>query len=192
MTEQLNGRLARGVVAIANVSVLYRPGPAQQVGRVLAQRMIVVHDRWRRLPAAERQSTLVHEMTHTAHGSRHVRAHARLARRGHGHVRVPRRPHRRGHCAREWPGPDDRSSAGSRAPARSSASSGREQGAAYAAASAAAYAIVARAGTKGLFRLYDAFNDGRFRGRPGARLTDRVLRRSVGLSLAELDAQIAG
>ena len=31
----------------------------------------------------------------------------------------------------------------------------------------------------------------RFRGRPGARLTDRVLRRTLGLSLAELDAAVA-
>ncbi len=63
--------------------------------------------------------------------------------------------------------------------------SGRRQGAAYAAASAAAHAIVAQKGARGLFRLYDAFNDSRFRGRPGARLTDRVMRRTIGLSLAD-------
>ena len=65
-TERLNGRLARGVVAIANVSVKYRYGPAQEVGACWAQRMIVVHSRWRAGDPAERQSTLVHEMTHTA------------------------------------------------------------------------------------------------------------------------------
>ena len=49
-----------------------------------------------------------------------------------------------------------------------------------------------RRGTKGLFRLYDAFNDSRIPGRPGAATTDRVLRRTLGLSLADLDAAVAG
>ena len=66
MTEQLNGRLARGVVGDRQRLRRLQPGPAQEVGRVLAQRMIVVHDRWQRMPPSERQSTLVHEMTHTA------------------------------------------------------------------------------------------------------------------------------
>ena len=67
---------------------------------------------------------------------------------------------------------------------------GREQAAAYAAASAAAHVIADRHGTRGLFRLYDAFNDSAIPGRPGAKTTDRVMRRTLGLSLAELQAAI--
>ena len=191
MTEQLSGRLARGVVAIANVSVAYRPGPARQVGRVLAQRMIVVHDRWRRLPPAGRQSTLVHEMTHTAlDPDTSGRTPAWLAE---GVAMYVSRDDRTAEAAARAAGLGPATKLGrvSR-PGSIFRLSGRAQGAAYAAASAAAYAIVARAGTKGLFRLYDAFNDSRIRGRPGARLTDRVLRRSIGMSLDELDALVAG
>jgi hypothetical protein len=191
MTEQLSGRLARGVVAIANVSVAYRPGPARQVGRVLAQRMIVVHDRWRRLPPAGRRSTLVHEMTHTAlDPDTSGRTPAWLAE---GVAMYVSRDDRTAEAAARAGGLGPATKLGrvSR-PGSIFRLSGRAQGAAYAAASAAAYAIVARAGTKGLFRLYDAFNDSRIRGRPGAQLTDRVLRRSIGMSLDELDALVAG
>jgi hypothetical protein len=191
MTEQLNGRLARGVVAVANVSVLYRPGPAKQVGRVLAQRLIVVHDRWRRLPAAERQSTLVHEMTHTAMDpDTSGRTPAWLAEGMAMYVSGDDRT-AEATARASGLGPMMKLGRISR-PGSIFRLGGSEQGAAYASASAAAHAIVARAGTKGLFRVYDAFNDSRFRGPPGARLTDRVLRRSVGLSLAELDAEISG
>ena len=61
-----------------------------------------------------------------------------------------------------------------------------------AASSAAAHAIAERHGAEGLFRFYDRFNDQRIFGRPGARLTDRVLRRSLDMSLAELEAAVAG
>ncbi len=64
--KRLAGRIARGVVALANVSVQYGPPPALAVRRVLAERMIVIDSRWRGLPADERLSTLVHELTHTA------------------------------------------------------------------------------------------------------------------------------
>jgi len=69
---------------------------------------------------------------------------------------------------------------------------GREQGAAYAISSAAAETIVDRRGNNGLFKLYDAFNDSRIHGSPGARTTDRVMRRTIGMSLAQLDAAAAG
>ena len=87
------GRIARGVVAIANVSV--ECGPAAGVrGRAGARaaddrRRL---DRWRTLREAERQSTLVHEMTHTALDPDTSGAHAAVADRGRRDVRVQRRP----------------------------------------------------------------------------------------------------
>jgi hypothetical protein len=69
---------------------------------------------------------------------------------------------------------------------------GSDQGAAYAAGSAAVEAIVARHGTKGLFRLYDAFNSSTIDGGTCAAMTNRVLRRTLDMSLAELEAAVAG
>ena len=51
---------------------------------------------------------------------------------------------------------------------------------------------MARGGTKALFRLYDAFNDSTIAGRTCSSTTDRVLRRTLGMSLAELEAASPG
>jgi hypothetical protein len=187
--EQLSGRIARGVVAIANVSVEWGAPPALQVERVLAQRMIVIDEPWRAQGSLGRESTLVHEMTHTAldpdtsarippwlvegvamyvaNDDRTAEAQARAA----------------------GAGPTMKLSAISR-PGSMFRLKARPQAAAYAAASAAATTLADRYGTRGLFRLYDAFNDAAIPGRPGARTTDRVMRRTLGLSLAELQAAI--
>jgi hypothetical protein len=186
---RLTGRIAGGIIAISNVAVEWGPPPAEQVERVLAQRLIVVVDRWRAQDETARQSTLVHEMTHTAldpdtsartppwliegvamyvsNDDRSAEARARAAGLA---------PSMK---LRELCKPNSIFRLGARA-----------QGAAYAVSSAAAAAIVARRGNRGVFRLYDAFNDSRIPGRPGARTTDRVLRRSIGLTLAELDAAV--
>ena len=190
-TERLVGRIARGVIALANVRVDFGPPPALEVERVLEQRMIVVDSRWSLLPPDERHSSLVHELTHTAlnpdtsgrtppwlvegvamYVSGDDRAEeARLRAAGAGPSMRLRQVCRPNSIFRL---------------------SGRDQGAAYAASSGAAAAIVARSGTKGLFRLYDAFNDSELDGRTCAATTDRVMRRTIGMSLAELDAAVAG
>jgi hypothetical protein len=64
------------------------------------------------------------------------------------------------------------------------------QAAAYATASAAAHRLARRHGRRGLLRLYAAFGDEAIPGRPGCRLTDRVLRRTLGTSLRRLDAAL--
>src|SRR5215207_1286468 len=189
--EKLTGRIAKGIVAIANVSVEWGPAPALEVERVLAQRLIVVVDRWRTQPELARDSTLVHEMTHTAvdpdtsartppwlveglsmyvsNDDRTEEARARAA--GFGPTMKLRKLCKPNSIFRL---------------------TGREQGAAYAISSAAAETIVDRHGNKGLFKLYDAFNDSEIPGGPGARTTDRVLRRTLGMSLAELEKAAAG
>ena len=62
--------------------------------------------------------------------------------------------------------------------------------AAYVIASAAAHEIAARKGNEGLFRFFEAFNDSTITGPPGPRTTDKVMRKSIGMSLRELDAAI--
>jgi hypothetical protein len=188
--ERLTGRIARGVVALANVAVEFGPAPAFAVERVLSQRMLVIDSRWNVLPADKRQATLVHEMTHTA-----------LNPDTSG-----RTPPWLVEGVAMYVSGDDRSDEARLRAAGAAQSmklrelctpnsifrlSGREQGAAYAASSAAAEAIVARRGSKGLFRLYDAFNDSTIRGRTCVAMTDRVLRRTLDLSLAELEAAVA-
>jgi len=189
--ERLTGRIAHGVVALANVAVEFGPAPALEVERVLAQRMLVIDSRWSTLPEAERQSTLVHEMTHTA-----------LNPDTSG-----RTPPWLAEGVAMYVSGDDRSEE-ARLRAAGAAQSielrklcrpgsifrltGQEQGAAYAAASGAAEAIVAQHGTKGLFELYDAFNDPEIEGRTCVATTDRILRRTLGMSLAELEATVAG
>jgi hypothetical protein len=177
--ERLTGRVARGIVAIANVSVEWGPPPAEQVERVLAQRLIVVVDRWRTQDEADRQSTLVHEMTHTAlDPDTSARTPPWLVEGVAMYVSAGLGPSIK---LRALCKPNSIFRLGARA-----------QGAAYAASSAAAETIVARRGNRGLFRLYDAFNDSTIPGRAGAATTNRVLRRTLGLTLAQLDGAVAG
>ncbi|HWT22865.1 MAG TPA: hypothetical protein VN213_05105, partial [Solirubrobacteraceae bacterium] len=70
--------------------------------------------------------------------------------------------------------------------------SGDAQAAAYATSSAAAHRLAAEHGRRALLRAYVRFGDAKLRGRPGCRLTDRVLRRTLGVRLRELDAAVAG
>jgi hypothetical protein len=188
--RQLTGRVATGIVAIANVAVEWGPAPALRVRRVLAQRLIVVADRWRTQDEAARQSTLVHEMTHTAlDPDTSARTPPWLAEGVAMYVsNDDRSAEARARAAGLGPSMKLRQLCKPNSIFRLT---GRRQGAAYAAASAAAEAIVARRGNKGLFKLYDAFNDSTIPGRPGAKTTDRVLRRTLGMSLARLEAEVA-
>jgi hypothetical protein len=190
-TEQLTGRIAGEIVALANVHVSYGPAPGLEVERVLAQRMIVVASRWSTLPPAERQATLVHEMTHTAlNPDTSGRTPPWLVEGVAMHVAgEDRSEEARARAAGAEPSLKLRALCKPNSIFRLNA---EEQGAAYAAASGAAEAIVARRGTEGLFRLYDAFNDPRFDGRTCAAMTDRVLRRTIDMSLSELEAAVAG
>ncbi len=177
--ERFVGRISKGVIALANVNVVWGSAPALPVRRVLSQRMIVIDDTWRRLSPEQRQGTLVHEMTHTAlQPETSARTPPWLIEGVAMYLEGDR-----------GFGERARLSAISR-PGSIYRLSGTAQGSAYAAAGAAAFAIAERHGSKGLFRLYEAFNDKRIRGRPGAKTTDRVMRRTLGMSLAELQSAV--
>ncbi len=177
--ERFVGRIAKGVIALANVNVVWGSAPALPVKRVLSQRMIVIDETWRPLSPEQRQGTLVHEMTHTAlQPDTSARTPPWLIEGVAMHLE-----------GQQGFGPRAQLSSISR-PGSMFALPGSKQGAAYAAAAAAAAVIVDRHGNAGLFRLYDAFNDRRIRGRPGARTTDRVLRRTLGMRLSELQSAI--
>ncbi len=180
--------LSSNVVAMADVRREFKPGGALEVQRVLAQRMTLIMDRYETMPVEEREQTLAHEMVHTALGP-------------DTSGRVP-----------QWlveglalyVSREDLSAYTSAVAAAGVRPSLRElskenaigklgadgKSAAYVIASAAAHEIVDREGNEGLFRFFEAFNDSTITGPPGARTTDKVMRKSIGMSLRELDAAI--
>jgi hypothetical protein len=61
---------------------------------------------------------------------------------------------------------------------------------AYSYSAAAAYAIAAKHGRAGLLRLYRGFGDPRIKGRPGRKLMDRVMRRTIHERLSAVEADV--
>jgi hypothetical protein len=61
---------------------------------------------------------------------------------------------------------------------------------AYSYASAAAYAIAQKHGLKGLLKLYKGFNDTAITGRAGRKLTDKVMRRTLHESFAQVENDV--
>jgi hypothetical protein len=61
---------------------------------------------------------------------------------------------------------------------------------AYSYSSAAAFTIVEHYGRNALLRLYKAFNNEKIRGRAGRKLSDRVVRRTLHISLSTLQSQV--
>jgi hypothetical protein len=146
--------------------------------------MIVIASRWTALSEPRRESTLVHEMTHTAlDPDTSGRTPAWLVEGTAMHVSNDDRR------AEVGAGPSLRELCRPNSIYRLR---GRDQRAAYAVSSAAAEAIAARHGSNGLFDVYDAFNDSTIQARTCVATTDRVLWRTLGMSLAELEAAAAG
>ena len=62
---------------------------------------------------------------------------------------------------------------------------------AYSYSSAAAYTIAAKhGGAKALLRLYSAFNSEKIKGKPGRKLTDRVMRKTLHTSLSSVESDV--
>jgi hypothetical protein len=186
LTATIEG--VRTLAAIADAAV-HEAGPAREVASVLSRRLLVVVPAWAGMDAARRERVLVHELTH-------------LALAGITSGRVP--AWLLEGVAMETSGDDRSAEAALRAASGRAVSllslcapgaiaqlAGDAQAGAYATASAAAHRIAAKHGRRALLRLYAAFGDERIAGRPGCRLTDRVLRRTIGTRLRELAAVVA-
>lgn len=172
----------RGVGALAALSdaSVIQQGPAQRTARVLSLRLLVVWPAFAALDAAARTRVVTHELTHAAlTGVTSGRTPAWLSEGVALYVSGDRRG--------APPGADLASLCRPDAIARLS---GAAQSEAYDVSSAAAFAIAERFGHRRLLALYDAFNDPSLRGRPGVRLVDRALRRTLGITLAELDESL--
>ena len=61
---------------------------------------------------------------------------------------------------------------------------------AYSYSSAAAYTVAQKHGRKALLRLFTAYNSEKIRGKPGRKLTDKVLRRTLKKSLTEFEGEV--
>ena len=171
---------------MADVRREFKPGRALEVQRVLAQRMTLIMDRYELMPVEEREQTLVHEMVHTALGpdtsgrvpqwlveglALYVSREDPRARGGRGGGGAPLAAAAQ-QAGRDRQAQRRRQERRLRDRLRRSARDRRPQA------------------NEGLFRFFEAFNDSTITGPPGPRTTDKVMRKSIGLSLAELDAAI--
>jgi hypothetical protein len=173
----------RGVGALAALSdaSVVQEGAAERTVRVISLRLLVVWPAFASLDAAGRTRVVTHELTHAAlTASTSGRTPAWLSEGVALYVSGDRRP--------APPGADLGSLSQPDAIARLS---GPAQSRAYDVSSAAAFAIADRFGHRRLLALYDAFNNPRLRGRPSRRLVDRALRRTLGMSLDELEGSIS-
>jgi hypothetical protein len=168
----------RGVETLTAISdaAIREEGRQREVTHVASLRLLVVWPPFAALEAGGRVRVVTHELTHAAlAGSTSGRTPAWLVEGVALYVSGDRRP--------APPGADLADLAPPLAIARLA---GDAQADAYAASSAAAYAIVERFGRPSLLDLYDAFNDPALRGRPGAALVNRAVRRELGISTSEI------
>jgi surface antigen len=173
LTSEIRGLAS--LVAISDATINER-GRARAVSAVVSLRLLVVHSAFAGLDAEGKRRTIAHELTHAAlAGATSGRTPAWLVEGVAMYVSGDRRV--------TPPGADLRPLSRPEAIAKLS---GPAQARAYAASSAAAFAIVDRFGAKKLLALYDAFNDPKLRGLGGPRLTDRALRRELGIRLADV------
>jgi hypothetical protein len=165
--------------ALSDASVIQN-GTEQRTTRVVSLRLVVVWPPFSLLDADGRRRVVTHELTHAAlTGVTSGRTPAWLTEGVALLVSGDRRP-----------APPETDLGALSPPAAIARLTGRPQADAYSASSAAAFAIAERFGTRRLLDLYEAFNDPKLRGQPGARLANRALRRELGMTLAELEAAI--
>jgi hypothetical protein len=174
LTHSIRG--VETLAALSDASVI-QSGPAKRTTRVLSLRLVVVWPPFSQLDADGRRRVVTHELTHAAlTGSTSGRTPAWLSEAVALYVSGDRRL-----------APPEADLAALSRPDSIARLSGDAQAQAYSASSAAGFAIAERFGTERLLELYDAFNDPKLR---GPRLADRVLRRELGISLAELEASL--
>jgi hypothetical protein len=173
LTTEIRGLESLGAISDATIN---ERGPARAVSSVVSLRLLVVYSAFAGLGAEGQRQTIAHELTHAAlAGSTSGRTPAWLVEGVAMYVSGDRRIAPPGEDLRPLSRPD-----------AIAMLTGPAQARAYAASSAAAFAIVDRFGSRKLLELYDAFNDRDLRGAPGPKLSDRALRRELGITLADL------
>lgn len=198
LTKDLKTLSSLVAVAEAQVSLT---GPARRVADVAGQRVFVLWRSYGNRSVKERRMVIAHELTHAA-----------LVTRTGG--RVP--PWLVEGIAMYASGDKRAGDAGALLSGGQLRDQSKQQGAlntlslvrlarpsalkdmsavslsfAYSYSSAAAYAIAEKhGGGKALLRLYSAFNSTKIKGKPGRKLTDRVMRKTLGTSLSSVEHDI--
>ena len=186
----------RGVATLAAISdsAVREQGPADRVVQVASQRLLVVWPAFAPLDGEGRARVVAHELTHAALASRTSgRTPGWLVEGIALYVSGDRRV---GAAARYVAGDAGRASrraltlTGLSSPGSIGRLDGDGQSAAYAYSSAAAFYLAERFGRKRFLRLYAAFNDPDLTEPAGAELTAAAVRRTLGLSLLELERDL--
>jgi hypothetical protein len=173
LTTEIQG--VETLTAISDATVV-QGGPEASVERVLSLRLLVVWQAYAALAPAERAKVVTHELTHAVlAGATSGRTPSWLGEGIALYVSSDRRP-----------APPEADLVALSKPDTIARLAGTSQASAYATSSAAAFAIADRFGRRKLLKLYDVFNEPSLRGRPGPRLTNRAVRRVLGISLAEV------
>jgi hypothetical protein len=197
-------RHIRGVETLAAIAdaAVHETGPARKVTEVVSQRVLVVWPSFAPLAAPDRERLAAHELAHAAlAGQTSGRTPAWLLEGIALWTSGDRRSADAGQllAGRQVAGASVAQMAAARrvlglrslaAPDAIGRLSGLRQAAAYAYASAAAFHVAERYGRRRLLALYDAFNDEQLKGRPGAGLDDRAVRRTLGVSLTRLERDL--
>jgi hypothetical protein len=191
LTERIRG--VEGLAAISD-SEVREAGAARTVTAVPSQRLLVVWPQFSALDAAGRRRVVTHELTHAAlAGVTSGRTPSWLLEGIALYVSEDRRVAEAAQLVAGAAFGGARRAltlTGLSTPDAIARLQGMGQQAAYAYASAAAFYIVARYGRKRYLELYNAFNDAGIPGRPGPGLTDRAVRRTLGISLTRLERDL--
>ena len=188
----------RGVATLAAISDtgVREAGEAERVVRVASQRLLVVWPAFAPLDADARGRVVAHELTHAAlAGQTSGRTPSWLVEGIALYVSGDRRVAEAAQLVGDQvlnasEAGRSLTLTGLSRPDAIARLGGDGQTAAYAYSSAAAFYITARFGRERFLDLYDAFNEDALEGEPGAELTDRAVRRTLGVSLMKLERDL--
>jgi hypothetical protein len=188
----------RGVATLAAISDtgVRESGPAERVVRVASQRLLVVWPEFGPLDPEGRDRVVAHELTHAAlAGQTSGRTPSWLVEGVALYVSGDRRVADAAQLVTDqaFAGGDAGRAltlTGLSRPDAIARLDGSGQTAAYAYSSAAAFYVAERFGRERFFDLYDAFNEESLQGEPGPDLTDRAIRRALGLRLRRLERDL--
>jgi hypothetical protein len=192
-------RTLRSLVAVAEAQYAFE-GPAKRVDALGGQRVFVMWRSYGNRNADDRRTIIAHEMTHAALAPRTGgRVPAWLAEGVALYASGDKRAGDAGAILsgaqlRDGSKQDNAERALSLARLAKPSSLDKMDPVgltfAYSYSAAAAYTIVQKHGVKGLLRLYSGFNSEKVRGKPGRKLSDKVMRRTLKKSLKELESEI--
>jgi hypothetical protein len=183
----------RGVATLAAISdtAVREEGEAERVANVASQRLLIMWPEFAPLDPDGRLRVVAHELAHAAlAGETSGRTPSWLVEGAALYVSGDRRVEEAARRVALGQEPRALTLTGLSSPDAIARLGGEGQSAAYSYSSAAAFYLTERYGRRRFFRLYDAFNSESLPGQGGATLTDRAVRRVLGISLLRLERDL--